>query len=171
MASSGQQQRHAKTPDLRELGGALDRPTSSSADNKKIPSSPSSSSSSLRGQRQGNVGQPEPAQGRGGGRGRQAGGSREVVVIVDRGGGGGVEHVKRGGVTRCRKQVVGCLMQLARWRRSSAVAKKRAPQRRAGRQEGRSSGGAVHGEREGLDPEPHSEPRPRGARRSGVVGH
>ncbi|XP_066346422.1 uncharacterized protein [Miscanthus floridulus] len=34
-----------------------------------------------------------------------------------------VEHVKRGGVTRWRKQVVGRLLQLARWRRSSAAAK------------------------------------------------
>ncbi|XP_006653915.3 uncharacterized protein LOC102717896 [Oryza brachyantha] len=30
-----------------------------------------------------------------------------------------VEHVKRGGVTRWRKQVVGRLLQLARWKRSS----------------------------------------------------
>ncbi|KAL5214408.1 hypothetical protein ABZP36_003560 [Zizania latifolia] len=29
-----------------------------------------------------------------------------------------VEHVKRGGVTRWRKQVVGRLLQLARWKRS-----------------------------------------------------
>jgi hypothetical protein len=33
-----------------------------------------------------------------------------------------VEHVKRVGVTRWRKQVVGRMLQLARWRRSSAAA-------------------------------------------------
>uniref|UniRef100_A0A0A9G0G6 Uncharacterized protein n=1 Tax=Arundo donax TaxID=35708 RepID=A0A0A9G0G6_ARUDO len=32
------------------------------------------------------------------------------------------EHVKRGGVTRWRKQVVGRLLQLARWKRSAAKA-------------------------------------------------
>jgi hypothetical protein len=35
--------------------------------------------------------------------------------------------VKRGGITRCRKHVVGRLMQLVRWRRSSAAAKAGAP--------------------------------------------
>uniref|UniRef100_A0A0D9WBI9 Uncharacterized protein n=1 Tax=Leersia perrieri TaxID=77586 RepID=A0A0D9WBI9_9ORYZ len=33
-----------------------------------------------------------------------------------------VEHVKRGGVTRWRKQVVGRLLQLARWKRSGKAA-------------------------------------------------
>ncbi|XP_004959955.1 uncharacterized protein LOC101757651 [Setaria italica] len=32
-----------------------------------------------------------------------------------------VEHAKRGGVTRWRKQVVGRLLQLARWKRSAAA--------------------------------------------------
>jgi hypothetical protein len=39
--------------------------------------------------------------------------TRSSTVVV------AVEHVKRGGVTRWRKQVVGRLLQLARWRRSS----------------------------------------------------
>ncbi|KAL6844243.1 hypothetical protein ACP4OV_025916 [Aristida adscensionis] len=39
--------------------------------------------------------------------------SSSTTVVV-------AEHVKRGGVTRWRKQVVGRLLQLARWRRSSA---------------------------------------------------
>ncbi|CAD6261603.1 unnamed protein product [Miscanthus lutarioriparius] len=42
--------------------------------------------------------------------------SSSTVVVA-------VEHVKRGGVTRWRKQVVGRLLQLARWRRPSAAAK------------------------------------------------
>jgi hypothetical protein len=37
-----------------------------------------------------------------------------VVAVVD--------HVKRGGVTRWRKQVVGRLLQLARWKRSAGGA-------------------------------------------------
>ncbi|OEL37576.1 hypothetical protein BAE44_0001401 [Dichanthelium oligosanthes] len=40
--------------------------------------------------------------------------SSSTVVVVD--------HVKRGGVTRWRKQVVGRLLQLARWKRSASKA-------------------------------------------------
>ncbi|GJN41504.1 hypothetical protein PR202_gn00890 [Eleusine coracana subsp. coracana] len=45
---------------------------------------------------------------------RSSSSSSTAVVAV-------VEHVKRGGVTRWRKQVVGRLLQLARWKRSAAV--------------------------------------------------
>ncbi|KAM0886249.1 hypothetical protein ACQ4PT_029814 [Festuca glaucescens] len=38
-----------------------------------------------------------------------------------------VEHAKRGGATRWRKQVVGRLLQLARWKRASASGKQAAP--------------------------------------------
>jgi len=128
----------------------------------------------IRGQRQGDVGQPEPAQGGGGegrGGGRQAGGGSrdEVVVVVDRGGGGGAREAGRrhpvaqagGGAPAA----AGALEEVVRrgqgWRRGGV------PRRRAGRQEGHGGGGAVQGERERLDPEPHSEAR---ARRPGVVG-
>ncbi|KAK3141059.1 hypothetical protein QOZ80_4BG0329050 [Eleusine coracana subsp. coracana] len=45
---------------------------------------------------------------------RSSSSSSTAVVAV-------VEHVKRGGVTRWRKQVVGRLLQLARWKRSAAA--------------------------------------------------
>jgi hypothetical protein len=38
-----------------------------------------------------------------------------------------VEHVKRGGATRWRKQVVARLLQLARWKMASAGGKQAAP--------------------------------------------
>ncbi|CAN6230145.1 unnamed protein product [Urochloa humidicola] len=43
---------------------------------------------------------------------------QQAVVVA-------AEHVKRGGVTRWRKQVMGRLLQLARWKRSSAAAGER----------------------------------------------
>ncbi|XP_062183887.1 uncharacterized protein LOC133887888 [Phragmites australis] len=51
--------------------------------------------------------------------------SSSTTVVV-------AEHVKRGGVTRWRKQVVGRLLQLARWKRS-ADGKKAAAERSKGR--------------------------------------
>ncbi|KAL6651671.1 hypothetical protein ACP70R_010596 [Stipagrostis hirtigluma subsp. patula] len=84
--------------------------------------------------------------------------SSSTTVVV-------AEHVKRGGVTRWRKQVVGRLLQLARWKRSSAKAggaaachvgmdgKKAAAERSKGRGRGwirsltRRRAAAAHGDR------------------------
>ncbi|CAL5024561.1 unnamed protein product [Urochloa decumbens] len=46
--------------------------------------------------------------------------SSSAVVVA------AAEHAKRGGVTRWRKQVVGRLLQLARWRRSAAAGERKA---------------------------------------------